>query len=424
MKHSFTFSGKLISLLMIIGVTAYGLNYQITKTLLHASAVIAFFTWLRLAVSATTQKDGIIKHASIKDPRIVLSTLLVVAATIVLFETSLSDTPMSGRFRKDFLLTAICFALITPVAIVDTQIFKIFRWALPTATLTMAIPGIIDYFTHQTPGYRTSGNISLQIIYGTNLAILSLCTIVLMMTTKLQKHPVLITTCLVASIVGIWAIVLSGSRGPLLSVIIISFTTIALIGLKRFGLIKTALFIILLSITTSLIVIQSPTLIRLSNGIKNISSDVTNSSMGLRLEMWRGAIKIIDEHPLSGVGVGKHNEFFKEKNKESENYIHPGATDFIHLHNDFLNAISWMGIPLGLLFMAFAVYPLYWALRNRYKVAAKAMLGVSAIYLLNGLTNTPSIRATSLTLMLSVIFLLLQFAIYQRESSAQSSNSR
>ena len=140
--------------------------------------------------------------------------------------------------------------------------------------------------------------------------------------------------------------------------------------------------------------------------------------------MWRGAIKIIDEHPLSGVGVGKHNEIYKEKNKETENYIHPGATDFIHLHNDFLNAISWMGIPLGLLFMAFAVYPLYWALRNRYTVAAKAMLGVSAIYLLNGLTNTPSIRATSLTLMLSVIFLLLQFAIYQRESSAQSSNSR
>ena len=104
--------------------------------------------------------------------------------------------------------------------------------------------------------------------------------------------------------------------------------------------------------------------------------------------------------------------------------MHPEATDFIHLHNDVINAITWMGIPLGLLFMAFAVYPLIWALKARKEVVPQAMIAVSVIYLLNGLTNTPSIRATSLTLMLSVVFLLLQFSAYRSETPSSSSNAR
>ena len=146
--------------------------------------------------------------------------------------------------------------------------------------------------------------------------------------------------------------------------------------------------------------------------------------MGLRFEMWKGAKDLIIEYPISGVGVGQHNDHFKVRNQEQNGYMHRRAINLIHLHNDFINAVTWMGIPLGLLFMAFAVYPLIWALKTRKEVIPQAIIAVSVIYLLNGLTNTPSIRATALTLMLSVVFLLLQFSAYRSEAASSSSSSR
>tara|TARA_Y100000296_G_C5175992_1_gene260100 strand:- start:1049 stop:2323 length:1275 start_codon:yes stop_codon:yes gene_type:complete len=424
MTHSFTVSGRLISYLMLAGLVAYGLNYQITKTLLHLSALVALITWLRVGVLCFTKKNSLPIDIDLKDPRIILSTLLLLSASIVLVETSLSDTFMSARFRKDFVTPAICFALVLPVAAVDKRTFQLFRWAVPVATVCMAIPGIVDQYAHSQPNYRTSGNISLQIIYGTNLAILSATGIILMMTMKPLRHPILLVVSLLASILGIWAIMLSGSRGPLLSILLVSLFTVTLIGLRYLGWIKTLVIVALLCSVTTFAVMQSSMFSRLTDGLSNISSNVKNSSMGLRFEMWKGAKDLIIEHPISGVGVGQQNDHFKARNQEQQDYMHPEATDFIHLHNDVINAITWMGIPLGLLFMAFAVYPLIWALKARKEVVPQAMIAVSVIYLLNGLTNTPSIRATSLTLMLSVVFLLLQFSAYRSETPSSSSNAR
>jgi len=241
---------------------------------------------------------------------------------------------------------------------------------------------------------------------------------------KPLKHPILLVLSFLATVLGVWAIILSGSRGPLLSILLVSFITVSLISARHFGLLKTFVIIILLCLTSSFAVIQSSIFSRLTDGFNNVSTNVTNSSLGLRFEMWKGAKDLIIEHPISGVGVGQQNDHFKARNQEQQDYMHPEATDFIHLHNDVVNAITWMGIPLGLLFMAFAVYPLIWALKARKEVVPQAMIAVSVIYLLNGLTNTPSIRATSLTLMLSVVFLLLQFSAYRSETPSSSSNAR
>jgi O-antigen ligase len=424
MTHPFISSGKLISYLMLAGLIAYGLNYQITKTLLHLSAFVALVTWLRIGVLCFTKENNLQISIDLKDPRIVLSTLLLLSASIVLVETSLSDTFMSDRFRRDFVIPAVCFALILPVTVADKRTFHLFRWAIPIAALSMAIPGIIDQYAHNQPNYRTSGNISLQIIYGTNLAILSAIGIILIMTMKPLKHPVLLVINLLASILGIWAIILSGSRGPLLSIVVVSLFTVTLIGLRYLGWIKTIVIVVLLCSVTTFAVMQSSMFSRLSVGFSNISSNVKNSSMGLRFEMWKGAKDLIIEYPISGVGVGQHNDHFKVRNQEQNGYMHRRAINLIHLHNDFINAVTWMGIPLGLLFMAFAVYPLIWALKTRKEVIPQAIIAVSVIYLLNGLTNTPSIRATALTLMLTVVFLLLQFSAYRAEAASSSSSAR
>lgn len=424
MTHPFISSGRLISYLMLAGLVAYGLNYQITKTLLHLSALVALITWLRAGVLCFTKKNNLPVNIDLKDPRIILSTLLLLSASIVLVETSLSDTFMSDRFRKDFVTPAICFALILPVAAVDKRAFQLFHWAVPIAILTMAIPGIIDQYHDSHPDHRTSGNLNLQIIYGTNLAILVASNIAILSSKNNWEKLGFIVFSIFAIGIGSWAISMSGSRGPLLSIIIVSFIAVGWNGYRYLGITKTTIILLLIVTLFSLIVYNSSTFKRVQQGFNNYSSDTRNSSLGLRLEMWKGAKDLIIEHPISGVGVGQQNDHFKARNQEEQGYMHPEATDFIHLHNDVINAITWMGIPLGLLFMAFAVYPLIWALKARKEVVPQAMIAVSVIYLLNGLTNTPSIRATSLTLMLSVVFLLLQFSAYRSETPSSSSNAR
>jgi len=424
MNHPFTKSGNLISYLILIALISYGLNYQITKTLLHISAFIGVIIWARIVVENFADNFKFRNNLSMKDPRVILSLLLIISATIVLIETSLSDAPMSARFKKDFVIPAICFATILPVACVSTQTFNIFRWAVPVAILTMSIPGVIDQYAQGSVYYRTSGNISLQIIYGTNLAVLCSAAILLIMTTKPLKHPILIASNILAIALGVWAISLSGSRGPLLSILVVSFTATTLLGFRYVGLLKTIIILSLISVSVVFAAFHSSTYSRLTQGLNNISSDVRDSSMGLRFEMWRGAGDIISEHPLHGIGVGKQDNYFKEKIAEDNDYMHPKAVGFIHLHNDLINAMTWMGIPLGILFMAFVIYPLVWALRHRSDNMAQATMAVSTIYILNGLTNTPSIRATSLILMLSVIFLLLQFAHSNQNQSSPLSSDR
>lgn len=89
------------------------------------------------------------------------------------------------------------------------------------------------------------------------------------------------------------------------------------------------------------------------------------SSLGVRLEVWRSAQYVFNEHPLVGIGHGNYPNFIKK-------YIDKGLVGYAAInmgqaHNTFVEALITKGsIGLTLLLMIF-YYPVYLAWKNRQK---------------------------------------------------------
>lgn len=405
-------AGQLLTVLLLIALAVFGLNYHIAKPLVHLTGIIALMLWTKLIWDAIKEQSfGMIKNHLIT-PQGHMGMLLTIAMVVVIVTTTGSEAVMAKRFSHDFIVPALCFALITPFIVISEHLKSILAWTMPIAILTMAIPGIDEYYTRNQNGLRISGMINLPIIYGMNLAIICAASIGLAMTVKIKYRPILIVFSLTAVACGLWAIALSGSRAPLLSILLITIFCIAYQGYRHIGKVKTFTILLIIFAGIAFTLPKSPIYQRLTYAVKTVEENNRSSSLGMRFEIWRGAKDILIERPLTGSGVGKHNELFAKKLKDDNNYLPRAGRSFIHLHNDTINAITWMGIPLGLLFLLFTWQPLIYGIRQLNKPVGLALAAASSIYLMNGLTNTPSIRATSLTLFLIVISLLMA-ACYQ-----------
>lgn len=412
MNHHFPIAGQFLTVLLLIALAVFGLNYHIAKPIVHITGIIALTLWTKLTWDAIQAQSFDMIKKQLNTPLGHMSILLAIAMVVVIVTTTGSEAVMAKRFSHDFVVPALCFSTIFPFLVMNERLISVLAWIIPVAILTMSVPGIDEYYQANQSWLRISGTIELPIIYGMNLAILCGASIGLTITSRIQYRPILIIFSLIAVACGLWAIALSGSRAPLLSIILITLCCIAYQGYRHIGMVKTfsILFILLAGITFTLP--KLPIYERLTYAIKSVENNDRESSLGLRFEIWRGAKDIIIEHPLRGSGAGKHNELFAEKLKDDNDYLPSGARSFIHLHNDTINAITWMGIPLGLLFLLFSWQPLIYGLRHLNKPVGLALAAASSIYLMNGITNTPSIRATSLTLFLIVISLLMS-ARYQ-----------
>ncbi len=99
------------------------------------------------------------------------------------------------------------------------------------------------------------------------------------------------------------------------------------------------------------------------NSINDVNSETRNTSIGLRLELWRTAQYVFKDKPILGIGSGGYPKYIKK-------YIDDGlvskyVANVNQAHNSFVEAfISKGAIGLLLLLMIF-YYPVYLAWKNR-----------------------------------------------------------
>lgn len=104
--------------------------------------------------------------------------------------------------------------------------------------------------------------------------------------------------------------------------------------------------------------------------------------IGLRFHMWEGALRIIADHPLSGVGAGGYG------NAMTRWHPDPSLPKFEQPHNSFLH----MTVSYGL----FGVLPLLWILvhllkkgwRSRRSMGGFAVLAFAVVLIIASLTDT------------------------------------
>jgi O-antigen ligase len=100
----------------------------------------------------------------------------------------------------------------------------------------------------------------------------------------------------------------------------------------------------------SILVIPASLLLPISPLRRLVNPEVAErTSEGAHLEAWRAGLRMIEAHPVTGVGVGR----FKE---EMRAYAAPGLDVDTIGHNMFIEIAAEMGIPSALLFFSIFVF--------------------------------------------------------------------
>ena len=398
---------------LLLALISYGLHYHISKALIHLAA---FASIINLLISL---KNRNIESLSTDKYTVLMSLALLLSGGIVATYTLIYNNSISVRHFENFSYPALYFSLILPSLKITAKDRKLITLAAIASGIGMGAFGTIDYLSAGYPGYRTSGALNMQIIYATCMAILT-GWITAELFKQLSNHKWwLVALCLFSLIFGYSAIIFSGSRGPILTsfLVLISLFILYLFKIpsKRMkGLILVST--IVSSFVIGLIFSQTQTASaihsRFETGIQQISTAFDGnmrqpSSVGIRLDMWESAITAIIDHPLIGIGPGKHPEYFSSLAKDNRIDVNTNRIiSFDHIHNDYLQAWLSMGLLFGTMALLFILFPtLVFAKNLRFSASSISGLAICISFVLCGFTDTPSLRAPSLTLFLLVICL-------------------
>jgi O-antigen ligase len=171
-----------------------------------------------------------------------------------------------------------------------------------------------------------------------------------------------------------------GRSGYLAFILLSPIIAYNLLG-KRFYLILAAIaFSILLLFSSP--AVQSRIALAI-NDIKAYQAGNPNTSIGIRLNMWQGAVRIFLENPLIGTGTGGYARAMIK-------YDHPNMISYHRMpsepHNSFLFMAANYGmlgiISIGWLFVAY--FKKGWFARN--SLAGFAVLSYGLILLIGSLT--------------------------------------
>jgi O-antigen ligase len=152
----------------------------------------------------------------------------------------------------------------------------------------------------------------------------------------------------VAFVAGLTASILSGTRGGWIVLILCIIPlwlyrehtlgrTLASMAAACAALVVSAYWLPVFGIAQRLA--------KASSDLQQFDLGNSQSSVGVRLEMWRAAWKIVVEHPLMGVGRANFNQALNDLIARGE--INASVKFFYNAHNEMLHALATEGILGG-----------------------------------------------------------------------------
>jgi O-antigen ligase len=276
--------------------------------------------------------------------------LVVAVASLLLlgFQVNLLDNPL-----RQFLVVAVIglILLTKPNA-------EVFWYGLFVGTVGAA--GLSLYQRLGLKMERAEG-FHLSIMFGDiaiAMGLLSLASAQHFAKTRLAIVPY------IAFLAGLLASILSGSRGGW-AALAMSAIPLYLYGHRatRRGLLSMA-GVSLMSFIAACFIPQLSILKRftdLADDINQYRLGHVYTSLGTRLEMWKGAWKLFLEHPLMGVGRANYHQGLNELIARGE--IDPAVSDFYHAHNELLHALATQGMVGAFTLTGLYVAPLAFFIR-------------------------------------------------------------
>lgn len=406
---------RIILFCLLFSLITYGLNYHISKSLIH---IAAFFSVVNIAFAL---KNRTVKALSFEVSTLCMCTVFLIAAAITIIYTQIFNNPISIRHQQNFAYPLFYFAIILPSVKVTEPDYQLIFYAALIGCLNMAGAGIYDYLQASSNTYRTAGMQNMPIIYASCMALLTSWVAVEFFRRLFNHQWLLMSLCFIALSIGYIAILLTASRGPIIAssvIIIITFAHyLASIPSKKkviYLLIATGLLSAFSLTFTSQTKLGENILNRFGAGINNLSTFIDGSkksatSIGIRLDMWQAALETISDNPITGIGPGTHHEHFIALSEQQSNSFNANIIRrFDHVHNDILQILMSFGLIFGSITLLFILYPsLFFIQALRCNPCAAIGLMGCATFILCGLTDATSFRAPSLTLFLLITSLNL-----------------
>lgn len=185
-----------------------------------------------------------------------------------------------------------------------------------------------------------------------------------------------------AFVAGVTASILSGSRGGWLAVLLLLVPVyvygrqglgrrMLLIGVASIGLLGAASVVPQTGVRERVL--------EISEEITAYHHGNPDTSVGARLEMWKGAWIMFTEHPLTGVGRANFNPAML--NLIARGRINPAIDEYHHAHNEFLNALATEGLPGGLALLFLYGAPLLFFVRQMRQAGPQRPYALAGVLL-------------------------------------------
>lgn len=286
------------------------------------------------------------------------STGYIVSAFVlgfVLAGVSMLVTGIDPRFLENPLKAMLVMPVIGLVALGKPK-GEWFWYGLCTGAVGAAAIGLYQRFGLFEP--RAEG-FHMAIMFGDiamAMGLMSLAAIQRFKGTRLAFLPPL------TFIAGVTASLMSGTRGGWMALVL------SLVPLYSYGRHAVGRRIIVFGLA-GLTLIAGTTFVP-QLGVRQRFTDIAtdlakykdgnpDTSIGLRFENWKGAVKIFAEHPLTGIGRANYQKGLQDLVGRKE--LPPAVAGLRHAHNEILNALATEGIigGLALLFLYAAPFTFF-----------------------------------------------------------------
>lgn len=123
-----------------------------------------------------------------------------------------------------------------------------------------------------------------------------------------------------------------------------------------------------------------------------VQANSLDTSEGIRLQLWRGSLMLLAEHPMTGVGPDNWPAALSALVQRG--VVTPTAARFDHSHNDVLYAAATLGVPGVVAVLGLYFVPMGYFLRHMRcpdgtaSIAAAMGLAVAVGFFVFGLTET------------------------------------
>lgn len=262
--------------------------------------------------------------------------------SFVLAGVSMLATGVDPRFIENPLKTILVMPVIGLVALGKPK-GDWFWYGLCTGAVGAAAIGLYQRFGLSAP--RAEG-FHMAIMFGDvamAMGLISLAGIQRFAGTRLAFLPPL------TFIAGVTASLLSGTRGGWLALVL------SLVPLYSYGRHAVGRRVIIFALAGMSLIAASVFVPQLGvrQRFTDISTDLVkyrdgnpDTSIGLRFENWKGAIKMFAAHPLTGIGRANYEKGLNDLVARKE--LPPVVSGLRHAHNEILNALATEGIIGGI----------------------------------------------------------------------------